>query len=240
MNYLWAGFLGLSLLSGVAIEASAQPEVPIQPNTVVPSPTAAEQLDLDPQVLESSPVLQRWTEEIPDVLSEIRHDPSFRTRARIGYSSFSSREQESGVYLGVEDVFVPRTHVTVSADYQAALHGSREAYGGELRYYTLPLGSSVNVAPIVGYRWLESDRYNIAGVNLGLRLQLQLSRTGAADIALAQSWINPGSETEEVGMTTLTFGYALTQNLRLSTDLQQQNAPQRKDRRLGIGLEWML
>jgi hypothetical protein len=240
MNYLWVGFLGLSLLSGIAIEASAQSQVPTQPNAVAPSPMVAEQLDLDPQILESSPVLQRWTEAIPDVLSEIRNDPSFRTRARLGYSTFSDHDSESGIHLGVEDVFIAKTHVTVSADYQAALHDSREAYGGELRYYTLPLGSSVNIAPIVGYRWLESDRYNIDGVNLGLRLQLQLSRTGAADIALDQSWINPGSATEEVGMTTLTFGYALTQNLRLSTDLQQQNALQHKDRRLGIGLEWML
>lgn len=240
MNYLWVGFLGLHLLSGVALKASAQPEVPTEPNAVTPSPTTAEQLDLDPQILESSPVLQRWTEEIPDVLFEIRNDPSFRTRVRVGYSSFPSSGQASSIYLGVEDVFVPKTRLTVSGDYQAALNGSREAYGGELRYHALPLGSSVNVAPIAGYRWLESDRYNIDGVNLGVRLQLQLSRTGASDITLAQSWVNPGSETEEVGITTLTFGYALTQNLRLSTDLQQQNTPQHKDRRLGMGLEWML
>lgn len=240
MNYLWVGFLGTSLLGGMAIETSAQPEAPAQPNGITPSPSAAEQLDLDPQILENSPVLQRWTEEIPNVLSEIRNDPSFRTRVRVGYSSFPSSDQASSVHLGVEDVFVHTTHLTVSADYQAALNGSREAYGSELRYYALPLGSSVNVAPVLGYRWLESDRYNIDGVNLGLRLQLQLSRTGAADIALTQSWVNPGSEGEEVGITALTFGYALTQHLRLSTDLQRQNAPQHKDSRLGIGLEWML
>ncbi len=240
MNHLWVGFLGTSLLCGMAIEVSAQTEAPVPPIRIAPLPTAAEQLDLDPKILENSPVLQRWTEEIPDVLSEIRNDPSFRTRVRVGYSSFPSSEQASGIHLGIEDVFVSNTHLTVSADYQAALNGSREAYGSELRYYALPLGSLVNVAPTVGYRWLESDRYNIDGVNLGLRLQLQLSRTGAADIVLAQSWVNPGSETEEVGITTLTFGYALTQHLRLSTDLQWQNAPQRKDNRLGIGLEWML
>jgi hypothetical protein len=240
MNYLWVGFLGTNLLCGMAIEASAQPEALAKPNEIAPSPTAAEQLDLNPQILENSPVLQRWTEEIPTVLSEIRNDPSFRTRVRVGYSSFPSSDQASGIHLGVEDVFVPKTHLTVSADYQAALNGSREAYGSELRYYALPLGSLVNVAPVVGYRWLESDEYNISGVNLGFRLQLQLSRTGAADITLAQSWVNPGSETEEVGITTLTFGYALTQHLRLSTDLQRQNAPRHKDSRLGIGLEWML
>jgi hypothetical protein len=240
MNYLWVGFLGTSLLWGMAIEAFAQTETPVQPvRSTLPS-TAIEQIDLDPQILESSPVLQRWTEEIPDVLSEIRNDPSFRTRVRVGYSTFPSSDQASSIHLGIEDVFVPNTHLTVSADYQAALSGAREAYGAELRYYALPLGNSVNVSPVVGYQGLESDRYNIDGVNLGLRLQLQLSRTGAADIALAQSWVNPGSETEEVGITTFTFGYALTRQLRLSTDLQRQNAPQHKDSRVGIGLEWML
>lgn len=238
MNYLWVGLVGTSLLLGMAIRASAQTEAPVQSDRPLP-PSAAEQLDLDPQILENSPVLQRWTEEIPDVLSEIRNDPSFRTRVRVGYSSFPSSDRAGGVHLGIEDVFVPHTHLTLSGDYQAALNGSRESYGSELRYYALPLGGSVNVAPVVGYRWLD-DRYNIDGVNLGLRLQLQLSRTGAADIALAQSWVNPGSETEEVGITTLTFGYALTQHLRLSTDLQRQNARQHKDSRLGIGLEWML
>jgi len=234
MNYLWVGFLGTSWLCGMAIAASAQP------NEITSPLSPTEQLDLDPQILENSPVLQRWSEEIPDVLSEIRNDSSFRTRVRVGYSSFPSSDQTDGIHLGIEDVFVPKTHLTVSADYEAAFNGAREAYGSELRYYALPLGSSINLAPIVGYRWLESEQYNIDGVNLGLRLQLQLSRTGAADIAITQSWVNPGSETEEVGMTTLTFGYALTHHLRLSTDLQRQNAPQHRDSRLGIGLEWML
>jgi hypothetical protein len=240
MNYLWVGFLGTSLLCGMAIAASAQAESPVQQDLTNPPPSAARQLDLDPQILENSSVLQRWTEEIPDVLSEIRNDPSFRTRVRVGYSSFPSSDQAGGIDLGIEDVFVSKTHLTVSADYQAAFNGIREAYGSELRYYALPLGSLVNVAPVVGYRWLESEEYSVDGVNLGVRLQLQLSRTGAADIALTQSWVNPASKSEEVGMTTLTFGYALTHQLRLSTDLQRQNASHHKDSRVSIGLEWML
>jgi hypothetical protein len=229
MGFKWIclGWLGVSLfgsLFGTVSEGYAQ--------------TAP--LDLDPQILENSPVLQRWTEEIPDVLSEIRNDPSFRTRLRVGYSQFPSSDQAGGIHLGVEDVFIGRSHLTVSADYQAALQGAREAYGSELRYYALPLGSSVNIAPVVGYRRVEGDSYSTDGVNVGLRLQLQLSRTGAADMALTQSWVNPGSDSEEVGLTTLTFGYAVTDHLRLSTDLQKQNAPQQKDSRVGIGLEWML
>jgi hypothetical protein len=231
MNYLWVGLLATGLVSGTAIHAIAQPT----------ETSPAEPLDLDPQILEDSPVLQRWTEEIPNVLSEIRNDPSFRTRLRVGYSQFPSSDEAGGIHVGIEDVFVPETRLTLSADYQAALNGDRrKAYGSELRYYALPLGSSVNVAPVVGYRRLESDRYETDGVNVGLRLQLQLSRTGAADIALTQSWLNPGSDSEEVGITTLTFGYALTHQLRLSTDFQRQNAPQHKDSRLGIGFEWML
>jgi hypothetical protein len=232
LKYRWAGLLGAGLLGvgllGIASQADAQEVMPVAP------------LDIDPQILENSPVLQRWTEKIPNVLSEIRNDPSFRTRLRLGYSQFPSNDQAGGVHVGVEDVFIGHSHLTVSADYQAAFNSAREAYGSELRYYALPLGSSVNIAPVVGYRRLESDRYSTDGINVGVRLQLQLSRTGAADIALTQSWLNPGSDSEEVGMTTLTFGYALTHQLRLSTDIQKQNAHQQKDSWVGIGLEWML
>jgi hypothetical protein len=271
MNYFGSAFLGTGLLLGMFTHAlsaeppaasaqpvnqlaqpSAQPlaQPSAQPGELTPAvtPSAAEQLDLDPQILENSPVLQRWTEEVPNVLSDIRNDPSFRTRIRLGYSQFSSSDSVGGIHVGIEDVFVPKTHLTVSADYQASLGGGslrvtrsdRQSFGSELRYYALPLGSSVNIAPVVGYRSLQSDQYQIDGVNVGLRLQLQLSRTGAADIALSQSWVNPGSDHEEVGLTTLTFGYALTHHLRLSTDLRRQNAPQHKDSGLGIGLEWML
>ncbi len=67
---------------------------------------------------------------------------------------------------------------------------------------------------------------------------LVLSRGGAADIAITQSWVAPGTA-EEVGLTTLSIGYAVTHNLRLSTDIQKQNSRQSKDNRVGIILEWM-
>jgi hypothetical protein len=67
---------------------------------------------------------------------------------------------------------------------------------------------------------------------------LALSRTGAADVSLTQSFVSPGSN-EEVGITTLSVGYAVTQNLRLSTDIQKQNSKEDKDSRVGIVLEWM-
>ncbi len=217
----------------LAADPAADPAQILEPS----SPRAAD-LDLDPGLIEASPVLERWLEEIPNVLSEIRRDPSFRTRIRLGYSQFPANEQAAGLNVGVEDVFLGRTGLTVSADYQGTFNGEREAYGGNLHYYILPLGSSINVAPLVGYRHIDTDRYTTDGVNLGVRLRVVPSRTGAADITLTQSWVAPGTR-EEVGISTLSFGYAVTPEVRISTDLEKQNAAARKDSRVAIVLEWM-
>ncbi len=205
-------------------------------NPIPPSPLP--DLDLSPDIIENSPVLQRWLKEIPNVLEDIRNDPSFRTRLRLGYSQFPSTGQAGGFNVGVEDVFIGETRLTVSGDYQASFNGEREAFGTDLRYYVRPLGSYVNVAPVVGYRHLETEDYSTDGLNVGVRLLVVLSRTGAADVSLTQSFVSPGSS-EEVGITTLSFGYALSDNLRLSTDIQKQNAAQSKDSRVGISVEWM-
>ncbi len=199
---------------------------------------AASDLDLKPEVIQESPVLQRWLREVPDVLSDIKHDPSFRTRIRAGYSQFPSTDHAGGWNVGVEDVFLGRSGLTVSGEYQAAFNGDRKAYGGDVRYYVRPMGSYVNVAPVVGYRHLETDQYSTDGVNVGVRVLLVMSRTGAADVSLTQSWVSPGSD-EEVGLTTLSAGYAVTNNLRLSTDIQKQNSRFAKDSRVGVSLEWM-
>lgn len=226
----------LTTPSAQPLESALEPTLTAQsPPTQSPSPP----LDLSPEVIENSPVLQRWLREVPDVRSTIRNDPSFRTRLRLGYSQFPSDDHASGFQVGVEDVFVARTGLTLSGEYQQTFDGNRRAYGADLRYYVLPLGSYINVAPVVGYRHLETDRYTTDGANVGLRVLLSLSRTGAADISFTQSWVAPGSS-EEVGLSTLSFGYALTHDLRLSTDLQKQNSPESKDSRVGVVLEWML
>ncbi|MBD3880606.1 hypothetical protein IFO70_02440 [Phormidium tenue FACHB-886] len=230
--------LGLSLSFVVAWHVGWQGSAFAQTTPPADEPVEgdpAQQLDLDPALVEDSPVLQHWLEEVPDVLSEIRNDPSFRTRLRLGYAN---SEDTSGVSLGIEDVFLGRTGLAASADYQAAFEDDRQAYGTELRYYVLPLGDRINLAPTVGYRRIEADRFTTDGVTVGARLMFSLSRTGAADIAVAQSFVSPGSS-EEVGITTLSFGYAVTQNLRLSTDFQTQNTPESKDDRIGVSLEWM-
>jgi hypothetical protein len=193
-------------------------------------------IDIDPEILNSSPVLQKWLKGIPDVADDIRNDPSFRTRVKLGYSQYPSTGQTGGVHLAVDDVFFGRSGLSASANYNSG--GSRSAYGVDAQYYLLPLGGYINITPLVGFRRLQTDKYNRDGVNLGLKLMLVPSRGGGADIALSQSWVGLGSDTE-TGLTTFSVGYAITNNLRISTDIQQQNARENYDSRVGIGFEWM-
>lgn len=228
--------LGIILFNfTLAIASPARSEKTPQKNDPA-APT--ETLDLKPETIEESPVLQRWLEKVPDVSEEIDNDPSFRTRIRLGYSQFPSSNDAGGFIVGVEDIFIGRTGLTVSGDYQASFNGDRESVGGDLHYYVLPLGNYVNIAPVLGYRYIKSGDYSTDGVNVGIRLMLALSRTGAADISLTQSFVSPG-DSEEVGMTTLSVGYAITKNVRLSADIQQQNSSEDKDNRVGIVIEWM-
>ena len=204
--------------------------LPVRSNPPPESPNTAQDLSI-----EDSPVLQRWQRQVPNVLEDIKNDPSFRTRLRLGYNRFST---ENGVNIGVEDVFIGQGRLTVSGDYQWTFDSEYTSYGADLHYYLRPLGSYINIAPLVGYRHLQTNEYSTDGVNVGARLLLVLSRGGGADIAITQSWVAPGTA-EEVGLTTLSVGYAVTQNLRLSTDIQKQNSRQSKDSRVGIVLEWM-
>lgn len=221
-----------SYLTLVTTSAWSQTE---PPTTLTPG---ARDLDLSPEIIENSPVLQRWMRKVPNVLEEIKHDPSFRTRLRLGYTRFPSTDDADGVMVGVEDIFIGKTGLTVSGDIQTTFDGDRITYGGDLRYYVLPLGGYINIAPVLGYRHLETDRYTADGLHVGAKLMLVLSRGGAADISLTQSWVSPGTN-EEVGLTTLSASYAVTRNLRVSTDIQKQNARQDKDTRLGVVFEWM-
>ena len=233
VNFFHSAILTIS----ICLTLGVTPAISEHQAQASPSPNNND-LDLSPEIIEGSPVLQRWRRQVPNILEEIKNDPSFRTRLRLGYSQFPSNGQAGGVNVGVEDAFIGRTGLTISGDYQATFNGKRTAYGADLRYYVLPLGGYVNIAPIVGYRHLETNQYSTDGVNVGARLLLVLSRGGGADVSLTQSFVFPGTD-EEVGLTTLSAGYAITPNLRLSTDIQKQNARQSKDSRVGIVLEWM-
>ena len=196
-----------------------------------------EGLELDQSIIDGSPILQRWLEETPDILEDIRRDPAFRTRIRFAYAEIDG---ESGVYISVDDIFLGNTKMTLNAGYEETFGDDHQSWGMELRYYTLPLGNRVNLAPLVGYRELETPDDYIDGVEFGLRLLFVPSRTAAADLSVTQSWVNLGNDRQETSLTTFTAGYALTQDVRLSSDIQIQVTPDRQDIHFSLGLEFML
>ena len=195
-------------------------------------------IDLPPEVIEDSPVLQEWLKEVPNVLEEIKHDPAFATRLRLGFTWFPSTDDATGINIGVEDIFIGRTGLTLSADYQTAFNGDRNAVGADLHYFLFPLGKYINFAPQVGYRYVQSNDFFTDGVHVGGRLMLSFSRTGGGDISVSQSFISPGGS-EEVGITSLSVGYAVTSHLRLSGDIERQNSLEDEDSRFGLNLEWI-
>jgi hypothetical protein len=223
------GCWGATPSSASPISVAQNPPPAAQPTT---------DIDLSPEIINGSPVLKKWMKEIPDVMNDINTDPSFRTRVKFGYSQFPSAGQAGGFHLAVDDVFFGRSGLSASANYNATFDGIRSNYGVDAQYYLLPLGGFFNVTPLVGFRHLQTDKYNRDGLNLGLKLMLIPSRGGGADISLSQSFVGLGGSTE-TGLTTLSVGYALTHNFRLSTDIQQQNAKENYDSRVGIGIEWM-
>ncbi|MEM9217876.1 MAG: hypothetical protein AAGD25_26490 [Cyanobacteria bacterium P01_F01_bin.150] len=204
------------------------------------SDASAESLDLEPTVLENSPILQRWLEKVPDVLSDIENDPSFRPRIRAGYSQDWS-DQNGRFIIGVEDIFLGDSGLTVSGDYQGTWNEDDSQYGLDLRYYLLPLGKNVNLATVLGYRHVNAGDgvSTLDGANVGIRLLFVPARTGAVDVSLTQTWVAPESD-RTLSRFTLSAGYALNPNLRLSTDLQVQTSEQDSQTNVGLLLEWLL
>lgn len=195
-----------------------------------------EELDLPLEIRENSPVLERWTEEIPNLKREIKREPRFSSRVRLGYAQFPSPDDVQGWLLGIEDLGIKKSPLTFSADYQDSVSGDYTTIGARLQYYLLPLGSYVNLAPVLGYRYLQIGEYSNNGVNVGAKLVLSLSATGAADIFVTQNFVFSGNG-DQVGITTISFGYAITSKIRLSTDLEQLNSRVIKDSRFAVILE---
>jgi hypothetical protein len=202
------------------------------------SEVISQPLDIPQETIEDSPLLQRWLREIPDISADIDSDPAFTTRVRLGYSLYPSSDDRNGFTIGIEDIFFDRTGLTFSADYSSDLDGDRTSVGGTFNYYLFPLGDYINIAPVVGYRYLQTGDFDTDGINLGIKLKLNLSRTGAADISLTQSFISPTGD-DEIGITTLSIGYAITPHLRLATDIEKENSRSKKDSRVGVLLEWI-
>ncbi len=206
-------------------------------------PEASIEFDVDPTIIENSPVIQEWIQEIPDISEKIRNEPSFPTLVRFGYSQFPSNYHSGGIYIGVEDVFLGQTPLTFSGEYNTSVsddssRDNRLSVGGNLKYYLLPLGNYVNIAPIVGYKYIETGDYHTDGLNVGVKLILALSPKGAADVYFAHSFISPTSD-DEVAITELGAGYAITESIRLSAGIKWQNSIENNDSQVNIGLEWI-
>jgi hypothetical protein len=220
--------LGLVDWDAVCLAVPATPAEPVQQSG---------SLDL-PSTLKS-PTLEKWRNQIPDVAQAIKTDPAFRTRLRLGYKSFGDRSTNpTGWQIGLEDLRIGRTRATFSANYSSNASGNDRSFGADLYYSLMPLGKTFQIAPLIGYRQLTVNHVTNSGLNVGWRTRLNLSRKGAADITFDQSWVAPGTDSE-TGLSTLSFGYAVTKNIRLSTDWQRQQSRERKDDRWGIAIEWM-
>ncbi|WP_416378796.1 hypothetical protein [Cyanobacterium sp. uoEpiScrs1] len=194
-------------------------------------------IDLPAEIIEDSSVLKRWLNNIPNILYDIYTDPSFRTRVGIGYVEFPSTRHDGGINIEVDDIFIGKTGLTISGDYQSSF-GRRDTVGANLQYYVLPLGNYFNIAPVVGYRSIHTRNYSENGINIGGKLVFSLSRNGASDVSLSHSFISPGKD-NEIGITTFHFGYAIIKNIRLATKIEKQNSQVKKDSMISIIFEWM-
>lgn len=190
-------------------------------------------LDLPPQI-RTSPTLQKWLQQAPDIRREISNTPSFRTRLQVGYS-LSHPGASSGVVWGIEDLRLGQTPITLSAQGNS---GGIGGWGINAQAYVLPLGSYVNVAPVVGWRSLYTPTAQSQGLNLGAKLLLVPSRGGGADLSIQQTWMNLGQD-QEVGIGKLSVGYAIAPKLRLATDLERWQGRTIFETRASILVEWM-
>lgn len=204
----------------------------------VPQLTASP-LNLDPKTINNSSILQRWINDVPNIAADIKNDPSFRARIGVQHLSARSSYHAPNFNVSIKDLRLGHTHATINADFHVLSNNNYQTWGTDLHYYVYPLGSYINVTPVVGYRNLKTNTYSTSGTNLGFRLLLVLTRGGGADISFTKTWVALGSD-EEAGLSTLSFGYALNKQVRLSTNLQRYNTKRGVSDHIGIGIEWML
>jgi hypothetical protein len=237
MRIQWAIGLGIIGVCGICNSVWAEPMVADRRSVIASPASAAKDLNLPPTIV--SPTLEKWHNQIPNVKTDIATDPAFRTRLRLGYESFGDRSTNpTGWQLGLEDLRLGTSRATFNAHYRSNSTGRDRDLGADVNYSLMPLGKKFQLAPTIGYRHLAIENNATTGLNLGLRTRLILSRRSGADITFDQSWVAPGSD-RETGLSRLSFGYAITKNMRIATDWQRQRSSRRKDDRFGLAVEWM-
>ena len=210
------------------------------PSYAIPEniPAAADALNIEQDLVQRSPVLKRWLEAPPNVLSEIDNTPAFPTKFKVGVANVTSQDNDYELVLGIEDIFLGKSRFTVSGEYHQSLNQNTHntnLWGGNVRYYLLPLGAYINLAPQVGYTSLRQEGTEFQGPELGGKLVFALFQT--ADVTLTETVILP-SQGLTVGRTQLSFGYALSPSTRISADINFINAPTRQDTSFGINFEF--
>jgi hypothetical protein len=194
-----------------------------------------ENLKLNKDIIENSPVLRRWLVDPPDILYDIYNTPSFGSKFRLG---LTSRDGSLGFDIGLRDLFLGKSPFTISANYQSEFSGRETDLNADLRYYILPLGGYFNIAPLIGYRYIDFFGESLSGVDVGIEGILILSPR-SADLRLSQSFAAPLSD-KETSITTLSSSFALTDRLSISSSIQWRKSPVRSDSRVGFYLEWRL
>ncbi|GAB4213352.1 MAG: hypothetical protein OHK0012_09320 [Synechococcales cyanobacterium] len=182
---------------------------------------------LDTQLVEQSPVLRRWLQGTPNVLEEILSTPARPTRVQVG---FVTRQQW---FVGIEDLYVS-SRVSVSGDFDDWQAVNLQQTSTTLRYYVSPLGSRLNLAPQVGYRWLSIPGEQIQGVEVGATAVAVLAPQ-AADISLDYRWLTGADPATTLSLST---AYALSRDFRVATRYRWQNSTLTKDFQVGLTLEW--
>ena len=200
----------------------------------LPASSQSLPIDIPPQI-RSSPTLQKWMRSVPNIQQDITNDPSFKTRFRLGYTRFTQGNTD-GLSLGVEDVRLGSTPVTLSASYSASRADS--SWGIDVQPYLFPLGGYFNLAPVVGIRSLSTSTTQTTGLHLGARLLIVPSRGGGADVTIQQTWTAIGTD-REVGVGKISIGYAIAPKLRLATDLERWQGRSVFETRASLLLEWM-
>ena len=222
-------------LVGSILSAVAFPGVAFSA-TLWSLPAFSEPLKVDiPPQLQSSPTLKKWLRSVPDIRQDIANDPSFKARIRLGYTRFTQSNTD-GLSLGLEDLRLGPTPVTLSASYSAS--NTDSTWGIDVQPYLFPLGGYFNVAPVVGIRSLSTATTQTTGLNLGARLLLVPSRGGGADVTLQQTWTAIGTD-QEVGIGKISVGYAIAPKLRIATDLERWQGRSVFETRASLLLEWM-
>lgn len=197
-------------------------------------PVPQKSVTLDQDLEQASPVLRRWLERPPDLLSDIENDQAFPTRLGVGIGVATSRRSEVEYLVSLQDVVLARTRLSLSSDFLQG-NADNQQWGANARYYLAPLGSYWNLAAQAGYRSLQIEGNSRSGAEVGAKLLFALAPR-AADIALSQSWVL-STEGDSVGRTLLEFGYTLSPALRVTAVIHWVNSTIRRDTSFGLNVE---